>query len=68
MNNDIDFSWPNRQLAAVSLTFDDGLQSQLDLAVPILEECAVRGTFYVNPEDGFGAGTDALARCGCSRA
>ena len=43
------FNWPNGKRVAVSLTFDDGLQSQLKLAVPLLEEHGFRATFYVNP-------------------
>lgn len=41
--------WPDGRQGAVSLTFDDGMQSQLDRAIPILEEHGFRGTFYVNP-------------------
>ncbi|WP_294330230.1 polysaccharide deacetylase family protein [uncultured Sphingomonas sp.] len=32
---------------AVSLTYDDGLSSQLDVAVPALERRGLHGTFYV---------------------
>jgi peptidoglycan/xylan/chitin deacetylase (PgdA/CDA1 family) len=35
--------------AAISLTFDDGLRSQLAVAVPLLERHGLRGTFYLNP-------------------
>src|SRR5207237_10070805 len=41
--------WPDACEGAVSLTFDDGMTSQLQLAVPILEEAGLRGTFYVCP-------------------
>lgn len=41
--------WPDPYRAAVSLTFDDGMRSQLEVAVPILEEYGLRGTFYLNP-------------------
>src|SRR5579862_4248552 len=41
--------WPQGCLGAVSLTFDDGLRSQLEQAIPILEEHGLRGTFYLNP-------------------
>jgi peptidoglycan-N-acetylglucosamine deacetylase len=41
--------WPDGCEGAVSLTFDDGMKSQLDLAVPMLQEAGLRGTFYVNP-------------------
>lgn len=41
--------WPAPYRGAVSLTFDDGLRSQLETAVPILESGGLRGTFYLNP-------------------
>ena len=41
--------WPEPYRAAVSLTFDDGLQSQLNRAVPILDAAGLRATFYLNP-------------------
>jgi peptidoglycan/xylan/chitin deacetylase (PgdA/CDA1 family) len=47
----------NGYRAALSLTFDDGDASQLDIAVPELEKRNLRGTFYliagrlVRPED-----------------
>jgi hypothetical protein len=34
---------------AVSLTFDDGTQNQLDQAVPALDEFGLKGSFYLNP-------------------
>lgn len=36
--------WPK---GYVSLTYDDGLESQLDVAVPQLEQAGFRGTFYL---------------------
>ena len=36
--------WPK---GYVSLTYDDGLASQLDIAAPQLEEAGFRGTFYL---------------------
>jgi len=36
-------------VGAVSLTFDDGRASQLDKAIPMMEEAGVRGTFYLCP-------------------
>ena len=39
--------WPAGFEGAVSLTFDDGLPSQLVTAVPILNEHGLRGTFYL---------------------
>jgi peptidoglycan/xylan/chitin deacetylase (PgdA/CDA1 family) len=43
------FSWPEACEGAVSLTFDDAMRSQLELAVPMLDEMGLGGTFYVNP-------------------
>lgn len=43
------FSWPNGCAAAVSLTFDDGMGSQLMAAFPAMRERGLRGTFYLNP-------------------
>lgn len=41
--------WPGQCTGAVSLTFDDGRPSQLEIALPILVELDLLGTFYVNP-------------------
>ncbi len=41
--------WQDEYEGAVSLTFDDGMQSQLHRALPILAENGLHGTFYVNP-------------------
>ena len=41
--------WSGDCKGAVSLTFDDGSQSQLDIAIPILNEYRLHGTFYINP-------------------
>lgn len=35
--------------AAVSYTFDDGLQSHVDVAAPLLEKFGFQGTFYIVP-------------------
>ncbi len=40
--------WPNGAVAAVSLTYDDGLVSQLDFAVPALERHALPATFFLS--------------------
>ncbi len=40
---------PDRARVALSLTFDDGRDSQLDVAVPILETHRLRATFFVLP-------------------
>lgn len=44
--------WPQGKRAAVSLSFDDAVLSQLDHALPILDRYGMRGTFYVNPGEG----------------
>lgn len=41
--------WEGGVAGAVSLTFDDGIVTQLDNAVPCLDENGLKGTFYVNP-------------------
>ncbi len=41
------FTWPNGCKGAISLTFDDGLPSQLKIAVPLLDKYGLRGTFYL---------------------
>lgn len=43
--------WPQGQSGAVSLTFDDGMRSQLETAIPMLNEYDLRATFYLNPVD-----------------
>jgi len=40
--------WPRDRLAAISLTFDDAMSSQLDNAGPILKKHHVNGTFFVS--------------------
>ena len=47
--------WPNGHKGALSLTFDDGTQSQLDLAIPMLDKYGLLATFYVNPRDNYQA-------------
>lgn len=45
-------AWPHGCEAAVSLTFDDGANSQLSEAVPRLDDAGLSGTFYLNPHRG----------------
>ena len=45
---DLKECWGSFQ-GAVSLTFDDGTQNQLDRAIPPLDERGLKGTFYVPP-------------------
>ena len=41
------FVWPHRQRAAVSLSYDDAIDSQLDNAVPALDNAGIKATFYL---------------------
>ncbi|MGC9317743.1 MAG: polysaccharide deacetylase family protein [Armatimonadota bacterium] len=41
-------AWPGDYRAAVSLTYDDGNDTQLDLAAPRMEKLGWRGTFYLS--------------------
>jgi len=41
------FSWPGGARAAVSLAYDDALDSQLDHAIPALDRHGLKGTFYL---------------------
>ncbi|MFD2934407.1 polysaccharide deacetylase family protein [Spirosoma flavum] len=40
--------WPNGAKAAICLTYDDGMSSQLDQAIPVLNSLNIRGTFFLN--------------------
>ena len=55
------FRWNGDTKAAVSLTFDDGMPSHIDTAVPLLEKYGLRGTFYITA-NGEDDGRKALAR------
>ena len=39
--------WPNKARAAVSLAYDDALDSQLDIAVPALNRHGLKASFYL---------------------
>src|ERR1041385_8393947 len=39
--------WPNGAKAAVVLTYDDALPSQLDHAVPVLDAAGFKATFFL---------------------
>jgi peptidoglycan/xylan/chitin deacetylase (PgdA/CDA1 family) len=41
------FHWPQGQQAAVSLAYDDALDSQLDQAIPTLDKYGLKGSFYL---------------------
>jgi peptidoglycan/xylan/chitin deacetylase (PgdA/CDA1 family) len=40
-------AWPGKARAAVSLAYDDALDSQLDHAIPVLNRYNIRATFYL---------------------
>lgn len=40
------FKWPENKKAAVCLTFDDGQDSHLDKAIPLLDALNIKATFY----------------------
>ena len=40
-------SWPDGKRAAVVLTYDDTLVSQLDIAIPALDAAGLKGTFFL---------------------
>ena len=39
--------WPGGQKAAIALTYDDALPSQLDIAIPQLDAVGFKGTFFL---------------------
>lgn len=41
------FAWPNSAKAAVSLAYDDAIDSQLDNAIPALDKYGLKGSFYL---------------------
>jgi len=41
------FAWPHGARAAVSLAYDDALDSQLDHALPALDRAGLKGSFYL---------------------
>jgi hypothetical protein len=41
------FAWPNGAKAAVALTYDDGMDTQLDNAAPDLDAAGLKGTFFL---------------------
>lgn len=41
------FPWPNGARAAVVLTYDDGLDTHLDVAAPDLDAAGLKGTFFL---------------------
>jgi peptidoglycan/xylan/chitin deacetylase (PgdA/CDA1 family) len=43
--------WPRGKRAAVSLTYDDGLDSQLETVAPQLDEFGLKATFFLTEEN-----------------
>ncbi|OGT55365.1 MAG: polysaccharide deacetylase [Gammaproteobacteria bacterium RIFCSPHIGHO2_12_FULL_63_22] len=41
------FAWPDGKRAAVSLAYDDAINSQLDNAIPALDKHGLKGSFYL---------------------
>ena len=41
-------AWPQGRTAAVVLTYDDALKSQLDIAIPQLDDAGFKGTFFLD--------------------
>jgi peptidoglycan/xylan/chitin deacetylase (PgdA/CDA1 family) len=50
--SDISFKWSDQALGALSISFDDGGESNVDLAIPILAEYDLPATFYVPMNEG----------------
>lgn len=43
------FPWPEGKKAALSLSFDDGRNSQVDVGLPLFKKLGAKATFYVVP-------------------
>ena len=43
------FHWPEGKRVAVSFSFDDARESQVDVGVPLFDKYDAKATFYVNP-------------------
>jgi peptidoglycan/xylan/chitin deacetylase (PgdA/CDA1 family) len=41
------FAWPDGKTAAVTLTYDDGLDGQLAHAIPLLDSKSIKATFFI---------------------
>ncbi|EDY81861.1 Polysaccharide deacetylase domain protein [Verrucomicrobiia bacterium DG1235] len=46
------FTWPDGKKAAVCLTYDDSLASQIDIAYPQLQAAGLKGTFFLQGNGG----------------
>ncbi len=45
------FKWPNGKRAALTLSFDDGRNSQVDIGIPVFDQYGVKATFVVVPSN-----------------
>ena len=43
------FTWPDGQKMAISLSYDDALNSHLDNVIPALNKHGLVASFYLNP-------------------
>jgi peptidoglycan-N-acetylglucosamine deacetylase len=46
------FRWKNGAKAAICLTYDDGMQTHIENAIPQLNEAGLKGTFFINTTEG----------------
>jgi beta-glucosidase len=46
-----EFQWPEGKFMALSLTFDDARESQVEKGIPLLDQFGVKATFYISPEN-----------------
>jgi peptidoglycan/xylan/chitin deacetylase (PgdA/CDA1 family) len=44
------FAWPQGKRAAIVLTYDDAMPSQLSVAIPQLDAAGLRGTFFLDAD------------------
>jgi peptidoglycan/xylan/chitin deacetylase (PgdA/CDA1 family) len=57
------FRWPEGKRVAVSLSFDDGRASQVDMGLDVINPTGVKVTFFVNPgNEAFRAKLDGWKR------
>ena len=45
------FHWPSGKTVAVSFSFDDARESQIDVGVPLFDKYGAKVTFFVNPHN-----------------
>jgi peptidoglycan/xylan/chitin deacetylase (PgdA/CDA1 family) len=44
------FAWPKGKRAAIVLTYDDAMPSQLAVAIPQLDAAGLKGTFFLDAD------------------